>query len=501
MKVFNYIIEIGWLLIFAFSPVFFAPFVHGTWQIGESFLFQVLVEILCFVWIIKLIGTPVRLWRTGQALEHWNPSPPLADGAGIGTLKKIFLKLKPVLPAIIFIFILGLAAIFSQSFHYSFWGYYSRKMGYLIWLHFFIFFLILFFNLKTKKQIARIFYIITLTASLVVIYGFLQVFGFDFFNWSEPPSLGYRVFSTLGQPNFLASWLLLSFPAVLWIIFRYSSQHHLKAPLFSTFKKEKKEHLDKTTNTSFLKKVFFRPIFVCLSLLTVIILVLTQSRGGWIGFFLALFFFIIIFSWQKNQKRLAILLFIFLVLFSFFILALNMSPLQIRPTDHLLTARVKTLSHLTDAGRLRFIWWQNSFDLIKQKPVLGFGPETQHLNFPQYYEPEYAALEGINQMPDRAHNDILDMTLMSGILGLISYLFLIFWVFFSGLKYIFQKSHSEFKVYSLRFIVLVLLAGLTGYLISLQFSFHVIPTAVYFWGYLAIILNIISTKQQALNNK
>jgi len=420
LKVFNYIIEIGWLLIFAFSPIFFAPFVYGTFQVGESFLFQVLVEVLCFIWLLKII-------------INWS-------GFSFKKLKEIVLKFKPILPALIFILILGLATIFSQSLHYSFWGYYTRKMGYLIWLHFFIFFLILFFNLKTTKQIARIFYIIILTASLVVLYGFLQVLGLDFLNWSEPPSLGYRVFSTLGQPNFLASWLLLVFPVILWIIFRHSSKHHLKAPLFSTFKKEKKEDLDKIINPSFLKKVFFRPIFVCLSLLTVIILVLTQSRSGWIGFFLALFFFIIIFSWQKNQKRLAILICIFLVLFSFFIVALNISPLQIRPTDHLLVARVKTLSHLAEAGQLRFIWWQNSLDLIKQKPVLGFGPETQHLNFAQYYKPEYAVLEGINQIPDRAHNDILDMTLMSGILGLISYLFLILSVFWLGLKYIFKSK-------------------------------------------------------------
>lgn len=487
LKAFDYIIEIGWLLIFACSPVFFAPFVHGTWQIGESFLFQVLVEILCFVWLLKLV-------------INWQKF-------SLKKLREILLKFKPVLPALVFIFVLGLATIFSQSSHYSFWGYYTRKMGYLIWLHFFTFFLILFFNLKTRKQIARIFYIIVLTTGLVVLYGFLQVLGFDFFNWSEPPSLGHRVFSTLGQPNFLASWLLLVFPVIFWIIFRYSSQDHLKAPLFSTFRKswrvsptdEVGPHQSqplvkskKVTAVIVLKRVFFRPIFVCLSLLTVILLVLTQSRSGWIGFFLALFFFIVIFSWQKNQKRLAILLFIFLVLFSVFIVALNVSPLQIKSTDHPLVIRFKTLSHLAEAGRLRFIWWQNSLDLIAQKPIfsLGYGPETQHLNFSQYYEPEYAALEGINKIPDRAHNDILDMTLMSGRLGLMSYTLLILLVFFSGLKYIFQgKNHSSF-------MTLILLTGLFGYLISLQFSFHVIPTAIYFWGYLAICLNILTHEQQ-----
>ncbi len=121
-KILDKIIEAGWLLIFGLSPVFFCPWVYGTWQIGEYFLFQVLVEIILFVWLVKIILT----W------EHFN----------IITFKE---KLKFILPAIIFIVVLGLAAIFSRSPYHSFWGYYHRKMGYLTWLHFFVFFLFFFF--------------------------------------------------------------------------------------------------------------------------------------------------------------------------------------------------------------------------------------------------------------------------------------------------------------------------------------------------------------------
>ena len=152
--------------------------------------------------------------------------------------------------------------------------------------------------------------------------------------------------------------------------------------------------------------------------------------------------------------------------------------------DTFLERRFKTLTHLSVTGKLRLIWWKNSIDLIKNRPILGYGPETQHLNFVRYYTPEFAALEAINTYPDRAHNEILDRLLISGITGLISYLFLIGLAFWLGLKYVFQARGGENQESS---AMLVLLTGLLAYLISIQFSFHVIPTAIYFWAYLAII--------------
>ncbi len=457
-KIFSIIIEVGWLLIFILSPIFFAPFVYGVWQVGEYFLFQVLVEIILFVWLAKII---IIFFARRQIPSIQSPSTQF-----------------PVFPAVIFIVILGLATIFSQSPTHSFWGYYFRKMGYLIWVHFFAFFLILFFNLKTQKQIARIFYVIVLTVVAVVIYGFLQTFGFDIFPWNQTPSLGNRIFSTLGQPNFLGSWLLLSAPVIIWILIGGREQ-----PAKKVF-----------------EQYIFRPLIISLFLLCIFILVLTQSRGAWVGFFFSFFFFTVVFSWLQKQKRLTALLLIFFVLCCVLAIYLNLHPLTPRLGDSSLVVRLKTLSQLLAAGELRLIWWRDSWDLIKQKPILGYGPETQHLNFIRYYTPEFAALETINSYPDRAHNDFLDMLLISGVLGLVSYLFLIISTFWLGLKYVFKKTSSKIPVYSLRFMVLILLAGLVGYLISLQFSFHVIPTAVYFWGYLAVIFKIANPKSQIANN-
>ncbi len=471
-KTLDKIIEAGWLLIFGLSPIFFCLWIYGTWQVGEYFLFQVLTEIILFVWLLKIIFES-RINAENSQCE-----------SVLSQRKSVIFR---ILPAIIFIVILGLATIFSRSPYHSFWGYYQRKMGYITWLHFFAFFSVLFFNLKDKKQIARIFYAIVSSSAVVIVYGFLQIFGLDPFSWSETPFFNHRVFSTLGQPNFLGSWLLLIMPIIFWVLLRVSPLKYFKKG--ATL------------------KIF---LFICLFFCSLLILVLTQSRSGWIGFFIAFFFFGIIWAYFKKQKRLSLFLLILSAAIILFIIYLNFNPLIPQEGDSFLTARFKTLTNFSETGKLRLIWWGNSLELIKQAPILGYGPEIQRFIFIPYYQPEFAVLEAINSYPDRAHNDILDTLLISGFLGLISYLFLIISAFYLGLKSVFKNSsdkvesprqgRDKFQIPNSKFQILCLLTGLIGYLVSIQFSFHVIPTAVYFWGYLAIILKISLLPEETNND-
>ena len=452
---FDRIIEIGWLLIFAFCPVYFSFICYGSFVISQYFLFCFLTEIILFFWLTKLI-----FWGKHS---NW------------------MVGLQMLMPAFIFIAILGLAIIFSTSPYSSFFGSYSRKMGYLTWLHFFAFFLILFFNLKSDGQIKRILGAILFSSLVVIVYGVCQFLGFDFAGWSEPASRTFRIFSTIGQPNFLGSWLALVMPIIVWFLMRASEK----------FKKGKS-----------LKRQINRNLIISLLFFAIFSLVLTQSRGAWVGLFFSFFFFIIVYSFLQKQKRLAMLLTILLVVICVFGVYINFNPLSPKPSDSFLASRFKSLTNLyySTTGQVRINLWKVAIDLIKQKPVLGYGLETQGFNFVKYYRPEWALVEKINAYADRAHNDFLDTLLVSGGLGLISYLFLIGSVFYFGLRQIFKSTificpnFSEFWG-NKQSIILCLLTGLFGYLVSLQFSFHVIPTAIYFWGYMAIILKISGTKE------
>lgn len=360
-KILDIILETGWLLIFFLVPLIFLPsIIYSVVHIAEYVLFQTLVEIIVFVWILKLIicsnQNILKLCKFGMIVSNLQDSfRQKEDGR-----KHTAVSFLPfILPATIFIIILGIATVFSQSPHMSFFGDYFRKMGYITWLHFFSFFLVLFFNLKNKKQIMRIFYTIVGAAALSVFYGFIQISGLDPSTWNEPAYQTRRIFSTLGQPNFFASWLLLTIPVIVGLLIYKSVDIRCRQTIF--------------------KQYFLRPLLTVLFFLSIFALVFTQSRGGWIGFFFGFFFFTFIFSWIKNYKRIGIFLLTLLIICIGTIVYFNFHPLNFDSGDNYIEKRAKTLTKLTTYGERRLITWKNSIDLIKQKPLIGYGPNTPEI--------------------------------------------------------------------------------------------------------------------------
>ena len=127
------VMEAIWLAIIFFTPLFFDRGLHNVFEIAKNILLQSLIEILLLVYLIKLALYPKRFFLS---------------------MSKIFwTRIKYLLPGIIFILVLGISTIFSQVPWFSFWGSWQRRMGYLVWLHFFVFALILILNIKNKNQV------------------------------------------------------------------------------------------------------------------------------------------------------------------------------------------------------------------------------------------------------------------------------------------------------------------------------------------------------------
>ncbi len=443
------LLEKGWLLLILFSPLFFAVFLNGVWQLGEALFFQIAVEILVCICIIKYIISKNYTFK---------------------------ISLKALLPLVFFFLAIFISTLLSNRPFFSFWGDYLRQMGFLLWLHVFLFFIFLFFNLKNIKQVERIAYTITFSSIVVAFYGLLQFLDLDPLTWSEAPTVidKGRTFSTLGQPNFLASWLLLAIPIIVWLIIKKGYFHNFKLSL---------------------KTIFLRPALLSLFLISVLILVLTQSRGGWIGFIVSFFFFSIMVSFVIGEKRLGILLIILSLVSIIFVVYINMNPFYLdKANENTIPYRLKSFSHLLEKGQLRFMWWKDSIGLIQEKPIFGYGLETQRFNFMQFYRPKSATLEAINSYPDRIHNDILDTTYSTGLFGLFSYLLLILFSFYRGFKFVININDKKTKILALSFMT-----GILGYLVSIQFSFHVIPTLTYLFLYLVILIALPELNREKIN--
>ena len=438
-RIIDIALEALWLAIIFFVPVFFLRQCHNIFEIPKNILFQILTEFLLFFYIIKIIIFSGNRDRWAKIKSFW--------------------------PAFVFILVLGVSTIFSEVKWFSFWGSWERRMGFLAWLHFFIFSLVLLLNLKSKKQVYRILISIIFSSILVVFYGLIQSQGLDIFGWTYDPFAMGRIFSTIGQSNFLGSWLLLVIPVPLILLYRKS----FKTKILAIF----------------------------LFLLLLYTLFLTKSRGAMVGLIALFSFLSFAWIWKKNKKL--IIIPIFCALFVFCVLFFSQTDIQ--KSDELSVsspffARIQSFTNLKEAGQYRLMHWQASVDLIKQKPILGYGIATQRFNFPKYYQPEFAIYEKPNIYLDYAHNDILDILLSAGFLGLIGYLLLVGYVFIRGLKYFLKKSKESDS----QIIVLGLMAGLFGYLFSILFSFHVMSTLVYFWVFCVLII-VLSGSSQIIPKK
>ena len=215
-----------------------------------------------------------------------------------------------------------------------------------------------------------------------------------------------------------------------------------------------------------------RKITYAASLIFLVALLLSGSRGGYISTLMALPF-IFIGSKQKELigKLIKTIILFFIALMStriiIFIAPLVQDKMGITPNMIDFLIRKDSLIGSSLAGRLEF--WKVAWELIKNKPINGYGLGTY---FSAYYI-EY----GGNQWYSRfVHNHYLQILSETGIIGLT--LFLSF--LFSSFRIIYKKfKTSNYSIY-----LPGTAAAIIGFLIHIgaEFSFN-FPgaTIIFFW--------------------
>ena len=110
------------------------------------------------------------------------------------------------IPLFIFFASQLVSSLFSIDRHTSLRGYYSRFHGGLLSsLSYLLLYYALVSNLD-RKRVLKSLYTLLISALLVSLYGLAEHFGIDAQYWVQ--DVQNRVFSTLGQPNWLAAWLV-----------------------------------------------------------------------------------------------------------------------------------------------------------------------------------------------------------------------------------------------------------------------------------------------------
>jgi len=295
------------------------------------------------------------------------------------------------------------------------------------------------------------------------IFTTCKLLGFNLYESCWVQDVQNRVFSTLGQPNWLAALIVALLP-MTWL-------------LMLTVKKIDAKYLSFT----FLSFIFF------------ITLLFTKSRSGLLAFGVEAIIFWGLVFWQtklKYSKKFLTIFFSSLILFIFF-----NSPLTTLDSTQKISTGTTLETGGTESGVIRKYVWIGAINVFKNYPILGSGPETFAYVFPKFKPIEHNLTSEWDYIYNKAHNEYLNYLANTGLLGLLSYLFIIG----SILKLFIQKlsitnyklqitNNLEFRIYNL-----ALMSGFASILITNFFGFSVVTTSLLFFLFPA--LAVVSSTQ------
>lgn len=312
----------------------------------------------------------------------------------------LFSKNNLTIPLLIFFSTQLISTLFSVDPHTSIFGYYSRLNGGLLSLFFYCLLFIILPLYLTPKFRDKIINLILISGFLVSSFGILEHFGIDKHLWVQ--DVQSRVFSTLGQPNWLAAYLCILLPFAL----------------------------HKSLNS---KSKYGQGIALSLLSIFYLCLLFTKSKSGIIAAIISLGVYFLIKLFQKtNPLLLTIPLLIFL---STSLIISN--PIK----EYLFSQKTpsstyqNTTLNITPSQDIRKIVWTGSINLWKSFPLFGTGPETFAYT---YYWTRPAAHNLTSEwdfLYNKAHNEYLNYLATTGTFGFLSYLFLIFSIIYFLLKF------------------------------------------------------------------
>jgi len=450
------VIHWSFYLLFFLVPLIFLPNTSELFEFNKMVVTYFLTAIITGAWITEII------------------------------LKKRFIFKRTSLdwPILIFLVTQLLSYLVSIDPRTSLLGYYSRFNGGLISM---LCYSLLYWAFVTfmdrKSTLNAIAYSLLPTAILVCFYGILQHFGIDDQIWVQ--DVKNRVFSTLGQPNWLAAYLvaLIYIPLSKIVKPQIPNSNNQINPKIKTFEKLKFENYLVIGNWLFVILLFITLLF-------------TKSRSGLLAFgissvvFWGLTIFQNITPFPPLRLRGGIKEGVIKPFLVFFLLTLTLTltisnPLRDQyvlkyfsnspPTTYNQKQTGPALEvGGTESGVIRKIVWTGALRIWQSSAKtfwLGSGPETFAMAYYQHRPIEHNSTSEWELLYNKAHNEFLNYLATTGLLGLGSYLLLLCAMFYQFIKS--GNKNSQFSILNS--------ALLSGWLTI---------SITNFWGFSVVIVNI-----------
>lgn len=447
----------------------------------------------------------------------------LTWGAKVLLQKRLVIVRTPLdIPILLFLLSQIISSIFSLDQHVSFWGYYSRFNGGLLSTITYVFLYYAFVSNLGRKHIINILQISLLSGLCVALWGLPAHFGYDptcyVFRgnldvscWTDAFQPKVRIFSTLGQPDWMAAYLAVLIPVAL--AFGLTSLHG--SSLLPNIKNQKL----KIKNLLFTKNSLFASYYFLLAVLFYVDLLFTRARSGFIALWVALIAFFVLYLWQqrKQLKKSLILYSLFMIpflIFTFFIgssiaqidrftysgiQGLFSKPVVTKSSSAVPTQPVKKPTSTvatgelggTDSGKIRLFVWRGAIEAWLHHPLFGTGVETFAFAYYQNRPAGHNMTSEWDYLYNKAHNEYLNYLATTGIFGLGSYLAIIALFFIVCLRKLKTQNaklqtatqnanHEHIKLYTKYQILNTgMIAGFISILVSNFFGFSVVIINIY----------------------
>ncbi|MFH1826375.1 MAG: O-antigen ligase family protein [bacterium] len=494
---FDFAIEILILVIIFVMPTIFDRRLGIVFSGTKAAWMRVFGVLLLSVWSLKLIIT--RQHRFVRTILDW--------------------------PVACFLLGTTVATLTSVHVYTSFAGFYGRYEGLSSWYLFAIFFFVVTNYIHSFEQLKRIVVMVMSASTVMAVYSIIQRHEWDPYMWGGVITW-QRVIGTIGQPNFLAAYMLMAFflllalfmmrkpgyrqaidwpaqllpiglfafaqLAFLFIIYNFEAQDVwlwyfgfvlITASAVSFAYYYKQLH----------SKVF--DVVVGLSIIVIYISILyTQSRGGYMGFFTGSVLFAIVAGRRwifANWQKIGILGFFIILISGVTMLRPEYSPFERFASEVTTKSNAQESQlELKGAAGSRGETWKSAFRIIADYPVFGIGPEVLKMVFPRYETDLFRFKEAFHVKQDRCHNETFDVGVTKGLITFCLYIWLLYLFFAQGLAKMKKVNQNE------RLLIAGLLSASLAFLIQNQFSFGVVAITSLFWVMWGMVM-VVGEKTQA----
>lgn len=217
------VMEVTWLLVLVSIPIYFNIYTSRVFEPDKITLFRSLVLVMLVAWAAKglaLLAADRQAARVGNAGRKTTEIIYPADGEVIGPDMRPFpqnIVRRPLVPFVLALaFLYIISTIFSIVPEVSWWGSYQRLQGTYTFLSYVCFFLVIIFNMRERRQLERLISFVLLGNIPVALYGLLQHMKADPLPWQG--DVVFRVTSTMGNAIFIAAYLIMVVPLILYRI-------------------------------------------------------------------------------------------------------------------------------------------------------------------------------------------------------------------------------------------------------------------------------------------